>query len=173
MRWAACLLAAWDAQAAEGVPPPTALETVATYSRAFASQDLDALARLSHPILVLRAGGRVAYREQMKDAFAELHRAGAVLEEEVRGSPTAMFESGRTRAFAVPVLRKTEQFVTPLAYVVISYDAGATWTVFDLLCTDNRWLKAALPTYEGVPDLLPVHPDAPKSVEEAIRAPDR
>jgi hypothetical protein len=171
MRWAACLFVAWDTQAADVPPPPKALETVAAYSRAVASEDFDALARLSHPILVLRAGGRVPYREQMKDAFAEMHRAGAVLEAEVRGKPTAVFESGRTRAFAVPVLRKTERFVTPLAYVVISYDAGATWTVFDLLCTDNRWLKAALPTYEGVPDLLPVHPDVPKSVEEAIRVP--
>ncbi len=132
------------------------------YSKAFATREIDAMIRVTHPVLILRSGGEANYRRELEVLFAQMSEAKVWPAEELLGEPSRMYVNGNTQAFSVPVLRKTAVMITPLDYVVISYDSGKSWKLIDLLCTDERWLKAMLPGYAGVPDLLPVHPEAPK-----------
>jgi hypothetical protein len=74
--------------------------------------------------------------------------------EETIGTPSQEYVSGRTRAFGFPVIRKSGQVDNAMMYVVVSYDAGHTWSVLALACTDEAWLRGILPAYEGKPDLL-------------------
>lgn len=154
------------------LPPQEAIATVHAYSRAFAARDLDTVAALTHPVMMLREGGSAGFRAWLDSAIDALYRSGALPAKESLGPPTAMFVDGRVRAFAVPVLRSNGRTITAMDYVAISYDGGKTWGILDLACTDERWLKGLLPTWRGTPDLLPLHPDTPpEPPESATRVP--
>ena len=159
---------------ATGVAPPSpdAVEAVRAYSRAFAARDLDTVASLTHPVMLLREGGAAGFRAWLEMAIDSLHKSGALPASESLGPPSAMFVDGDTRALAVPVLRSNGRTITAMDYLAISYDAGRTWRILDLACTDERWLKGLLPTWRGTPGLLPIHPDTPSDpAENASRIP--
>ena len=159
---------------ATGVAPPSpdAVEAVRAYSRAFAARDLDTVASLTHPVMLLREGGAAGFRAWLETTIDALHKSGALPASESLGPPTTMFVDGDTRALAVPVLRSNGRTITAMDYLATSSRAERTWRILDLACTDERWLKGLLPTWRGTPDLLPIHPDTPSEpAENASRLP--
>ena len=117
--------------------------------------DVDEVVALSHPIMMLRAGGRDKYREAIEAAFQSFSALGFAEGSEIVGAQSDQFVDGKTRVVGFPYIRKTKVIGRlAQAYVAISYDAGANWYVFSLTCTDERWLKALAPTYRGEPDIL-------------------
>ena len=132
-----------------------ALEQVRLYSKAWMGRDAATVASLTHPILIIREGGLEKYRASVDVIFHAVQDADWTSGVELIGTPSEEFTLGKSRMFGVPAIRKVSGFaVTPMVYVVVSYDAGKTWAVFAATCTDEHWLKALIPGYNGSPDIL-------------------
>ena len=134
-----------------------ALEQVRLYSEAYMRRDIDTLVSLSHPIFAIRMGGEDKYRASIASQFQRLKELGVDLQrgEEVLGTPSEELVLGRARMIGVPAVSKTPgAATTPFVYVAVSYDEGKTWTIVNLACTDEKWLRALVPGYQGSPDIL-------------------
>ncbi|MBU6484740.1 MAG: hypothetical protein KGR23_08085 [Betaproteobacteria bacterium] len=137
---------------AGSVDQARALQVVQRHSAALVSRDPEAMVSTEHPALILRYGGEAAYRRQLQILFDAYREQGLASEE--LGTPSTEYIDGPTRMIGVPAIRKLRDASVGIVYVVVSYDSGNTWTVFDLACTDTRWLKALAPGYAGVPNIL-------------------
>lgn len=143
------------------------MRIVREYSDAIQTRNFASAARLAHPILMIRFGSVSEIEQNLTSSWGEIESAAGPLRGERLGAPTEVFVDGPVMAFSVPVLRSTETVATPVVYLVTSYDGGGTWSILDLVCTDDGWLRAALPSYNGEPNkMLPVHPDAPVPVPD-------
>ncbi|GIK86880.1 MAG: hypothetical protein BroJett026_23610 [Betaproteobacteria bacterium] len=151
--------------AALAVPLPASAETgdaralqiVREYSRAFMSADVETLTKLAHPVLALRIGGEQRYRAFLQHQFETFREQDLGLKDgvELLGVPSETFVDGGTRMLGVPAVRKSRGIGTVgHVYVAVSYDAGLSWKVLSLMCTDTHWLKALAPGYKDKPDIL-------------------
>jgi hypothetical protein len=133
-----------------------AVATVRAYSKAIVELDVEAMGRLSHPILILRDGGLEPFKEGQAAMFANFRESGWLESgSEVLGTPSEMFVDGKTLMIGVPAIRRSQKMATtPLVYVATSYDAGQTWSILGLSCTDEHWLVGMAPSYKGDPDIL-------------------
>jgi hypothetical protein len=154
------------ASGTEGAGDARAVEAVRKYSAAFVDRDVERLARLSHPSLILREGGVEGFKAMMSSIFAQFVADGSARSPEVLGSPSEEFVNGATRMIGVPMIRRVGTRGIGAMYVAFSYDGGQSWSVLGLNCTDGRWLKALAPGYRGSPDILGMaNPETAKLLE--------
>jgi hypothetical protein len=132
-----------------------ALALARSYSKAWMARDADTIAALSHPVLVIRAGGIAKYREEVAHFFDQIKGIDLEHGSEAIGTPSYELVLGKSRMIGIPSVRKASgAAVTPSVYVAVSYDEGRTWSVLSASCTDERWLEALVPGYRGTPDIL-------------------
>lgn len=104
------LSAAWSIPIARASPNPeeeAALRIVREFSAAYMKLDVEGVARLTHPVLVLRAGGEPQYRENLAKFFANLKPLKLDEGEERLGTPSELYVNGRARMIGVPAIRKS------------------------------------------------------------------
>jgi hypothetical protein len=124
------------------------------YSAAFAKRDIDAMYLMTHPAVKIRLGGREGYRRLLQRLWDAMDSDKVTYTERI-GAPSDEFVDGATRMIGIPVVRNVSNgIMNAYSYVLFSYDSGASWYVFDLSCTDSRWIKALAPTWNGSPDVL-------------------
>jgi hypothetical protein len=133
-----------------------ATQAVAQYATALAASDADALVRMTHPALVVRAGGIDSFRVLQVELLNHLKENGwPASGREQRGIPSNPYIDGNTLMVGIPAVRKISGMADAgFVYVAISYDGGKSWSVLVLSCTDEHWLKGMAPNYRGSPDIL-------------------
>jgi hypothetical protein len=152
--------------AERGTASERAMAAVRDYSAAFVDRDLDRLAALSHPVLVLRQGGADAYKAMLAELFSQMGTVGSARNPETLGVASEAFVHGKTRMIGVPMIRRVGTHGFAAMYVAVSYDGGISWSVLGLNCTDERWLHAIAPGYRGTPDVLGLaNPETAKLLE--------
>lgn len=132
-----------------------AVRAATEYSRAFVGRNPDTLVRYAHPLLKIRFGGEEKLRASYAQLWSNLDAQQMTVIGEQFGRPSAAFVDGNTIVIGIPLYRYsangTRQWMN---YILASYDAGATWFIFDLGCTDDQWLAALAPRYRGVPKVV-------------------
>lgn len=142
--------------ATESAFPEKAIDVIRAYSAAHERLDVEATVKLTHTALILRLGGMQQFKAMQEKMFAGFKALGGFQRgSEMLGQPSETFRDGDLMMLGVPAIRKSARMnTTPLVYVAFSYDAGETWSVLGMSCTDEKWLRALAPSYKGVPDIL-------------------
>jgi hypothetical protein len=144
----------------------TAGEAIAQrYSYALLHGEIEKAINYAHPILRMRMGGDAGYEKAMQIGYASDPKLR--IDKEQMGIPSEEFMDGSTRMFSIPIVRTLSSGRTQtLYYVLSSYDGGKSWKVFDLACTEARWLHAIAPTYAGIPAIILTADEANKLSDE-------
>jgi hypothetical protein len=154
-----------DAFAQQASDIATGEKTAQRYSYALVHGELEKAIDYAHPILRMRMGGDAGYKKAMQIGY--LSDPKTRIDKEQMGIPSEEFIDGSTRMFSIPIVRTlTSGKTQTLYYILSSYDGGKKWKVFDLACTEARWLHAIAPTYAGTPSIILTADEANKLSDE-------
>jgi hypothetical protein len=121
------------------------------YADALNSRDYDTMIALTDPEVLKRTENGAELRPVLKQVLeGEVH-----VREEIR-SISPGFSDANGMHYFVSTSRDARRsdgagVIVNSYYIVTSRDLGKTWTIVDISCVDERWIKAIAPGWTGYP----------------------
>jgi hypothetical protein len=133
-------------------PARDATDTAQRYANALNAHNYDTMVALTDPEVLKRTENGAELRRLFPQIFGG--SSGRVTEE-ISGISPGFSDSTGIHYF-VNTSRDTERadgtgMVMNNYYIVTSRDLGRTWTIVDISCVDERWIKGVAPGWTGFP----------------------
>lgn len=137
-------------------PQREALSTAEQYAAALTTNDVDSVVAMTDPILFTRIE-RPEFRRIIAEILDPTNSEARLTSEEVRSVSPAFTDSVGMHYFVETTRTNKQADGSELHmdnyYVLTSRDFGKQWTVLDLACVDERWVRAVAPGWTGFPQL--------------------
>ncbi|HEV8501220.1 MAG TPA: hypothetical protein VGR63_06560 [Casimicrobiaceae bacterium] len=151
-RWIAAAAFAAALAGCTTIAQQDALSTSQRYAHALNARDYDTMIALTDPEVLARSENG----EELRRLFPQIFGSGSPHVTEHIRDISPGFSDSHGMHFFVSTSRDSQAsdgkaMLMQNYYIVTSRDLGKTWTIVDLSCVDERWIRAIAPGWNGYP----------------------